>query len=143
MIVVRLIGAVIAILMMLIMSPFIRWRAHRRYRQLAHRLGAGKGQILRRDFQGGAMVTPRLEIISLRTGTWQAVLQEVAGDAYAQGYRDTAPAPESPPRGRYYRPPRGQNLPPLIVSVYAPGEVIERLNRTVPAAQTGVQLVLG
>jgi hypothetical protein len=123
--------------------PLVIRRQRRRYQSIARRLGLTDGQVLQQAFAGG-MTTPQLTVIALRQGEWPAVLAALSSQLASSSYRPRAPESDSatPPRRLSFRPPRSEELPGLLVSVYGAGETIEHFSLTVPAGQTGLEFSL-
>lgn len=127
-----------------IQHPFIRLRRRRQYQKLGKRLGLTEGEVQSVTFAGGSLTTSELTVISLRSGTWPDVVDTVTGRVAQAGYRLRKPTPRSgpPPRRLYYWSPRSEPLPNLLLSVYEPGDVIERTGLVVPAGKTGLEFSL-
>jgi hypothetical protein len=141
---VRTLLGLVFIAVIVIQSPFIFRRQRRRYRNLGKRLGLTEGDVLSSTFIGGALTTSELKVVSLRSGAWPDVVALVTGRVGQEGYRLRKQMPQSgpPPREMYYRPPRSKQMPPLLLSVYESGEVIEWTEFVVPAGKTGLRFHL-
>jgi hypothetical protein len=137
------IGLLIVVLIWLARNPFVRRRAYRRYRALAHRLGIDRGTVVRFRFFGGEMVTSQLDIMSLWPGSPREVLAAVIASVTAEGYVPLQRIPPVPSGIRWaFSAPAGEGLPGLDVQVYRPGETIAGTDQVVPAATTGLRFGL-
>jgi hypothetical protein len=141
---VRTLLGLIFVAAVLIQYPVSFVRRRRRYRSLGKRLGLTEGKVLSSTFTGGSLTTSQLRVVSLRPGAWPEVLALVTGRVAEAGYRLRKPMAQSgpPPRRVYYSPPRSEQLPSLLLSVYESGEVIERTGAVVPVGQTGLEFSL-
>jgi hypothetical protein len=142
----RVLGGLVFIALVVVIHPFIRERERRKKGRVLRALELDLGTVLETSFQGGALTTSVLTVTCLRPGPWPDVVGSLEASLRAKGYpeagifRQLDGRPRNLAFGRQVTRGRVEGPPLAVVGVhvYAEGEYLEQLQRTVPPGHTAL-----